>query len=383
MPNIYAIGITPGRTILNFEPNLEKEVSFSILNPIDKDMSVIFMVKGELANIVTLSNIYSELSAEEKSKSFTYKVKMPSKLETPGVHSIEIIAMEAPKDIEETGAFVGGTMAVASELQIYVPYPNKYAEIELNIADLEDGAIFSVPFFNRGQLDIEEVKATINIYSDSGEKISTLESEKKSIPSKRREEFVMKLDSKIPSGEYEAIVSINYDNEITEIKKNFNIGEKSLDLLDIIVSDFDLGEIAKFDILVENKWSSDLENVYSNIIVYNEYSEVISDFKSPTLKIDKLSKGKLVAYWDTSGVREGLYNGKIILKYEGKEVEQNIKLDVSENSIEIIGITGRVIVDEDEEFDLVKFLVILIIFLIIVNIIWFVIVKKLIKKKRK
>jgi len=74
MQSVFSIGITPGRTTINFESNLEQEVSFSILNTEKKDMSVVFVVKGDLAEAVTLGQNYAEISASEGSKSFTYTV---------------------------------------------------------------------------------------------------------------------------------------------------------------------------------------------------------------------------------------------------------------------------------------------------------------------
>ena len=104
LQNVSSIGITPGRTTINFEPGLHREVSFSII------------------------------------KSFTYTVDLPQKLSEPGLHEIEIVALEMPKDIKEKGALVGATVAVATQLHVYVPYPNKYLEAELNVVESgEDG----------------------------------------------------------------------------------------------------------------------------------------------------------------------------------------------------------------------------------------------------
>ena len=104
--------------------------------------------------------------------------------------------------------------------------------------------------------------------------------------------------------------------------------------------------------------------------------------KSPTYDITGLSKSEMVAYWDTAGVHEGTYDGKLILKYGEESTDRNIQMKITDNSIEVIGLTGRVIVKRGGEFNLNNILLIAVIFLIIVNIIWFVIVKKLIKRKR-
>ena len=55
LQSVYAIGITPGRTTIDFEPNLQKEVSFSVTNAEQKEMSIVFYTKGELKEAVSLN----------------------------------------------------------------------------------------------------------------------------------------------------------------------------------------------------------------------------------------------------------------------------------------------------------------------------------------
>ena len=72
--NISSIGITPGRTTINFEPSLQKQVSFSVVNTEKQDMSVVFTVSGELADYITLNQAYAEFSAGEEVKSHRFWV---------------------------------------------------------------------------------------------------------------------------------------------------------------------------------------------------------------------------------------------------------------------------------------------------------------------
>ena len=384
MQNVLAIGITPGRTTINFEPSLHKEVSFSIINSEHKDMSVVFMVKGELSESITLSRAYTDFSSTEDSKSFTYIIDLPQKISKPGKYEAEIVALEMPKDIKEKGTFAGATIAVVTQLHVYVPYPDKYLEAELNIigSEGEGKTIFFIPITSRGKLDIVNAKAVIDIYTSLNEKITTIESTTTSLNSLERKELVAEWQANVNPGKYLAVATVIYDNEVVKVEKEFNVGAKVLEILEINVRDFELGGIAKFDALVENKWSNDLEEVYLNIIVYNNEGEIMADFKSPTYDITGLSKSEMVAYWDTAGVHEGTYDGKLILKYGEETTDRNIQMKITDNSIEVIGLTGRVIVKGGGEFNLNNMLLIAVIFLIIVNIIWFVVVKKLIKKKR-
>lgn len=382
LQNVSGIGITPGRTTINFESGLHKEVQFSIINSQHKDMSVVFMVRGDLADSITLTQTYAEFLSSDDSKSFTYAVDLPARIEKPGLYETEIVALEMPKDIKETGTFIGATISVVTQLHIYVPYPDKYIEGKINVMESDGKTMFFIPIVSRGKLDIVNVKAMIDIYTSLNEKITSIESNTLSLNSLERKELIAEWDADVNPGKYLAVANIVYDNEVLTLRKEFNIGEMALEIEQIIVRDFELGEIAKFDALVNNKWSSDLKDVYLNILVYNEEGEIMADFKSPTYDIGALSKIEMVAYWDTAGVHEGTYDGKVILKFGEESKERNIQMKITDDSIEVIGLTGHVVVKEKGTFNLNNLLIIAVIFLVVVNIIWFVIVKRILKRKR-
>jgi len=379
---VSAIGITPGRTTVNFEPSLSREVSFSVINSENQEMSIVFAVQGELADYITLGQTYADFSSDEESKSFTYTINLPQKFEKPGKYEAEIMALQMPKGIKDQGATVGATVAVVTQLYVYVPYPNKYAEAEVNVVESGDNTIFLIPVINRGKLDIVEAKVTIDIYSGREEKVATIESNSDSLLSLERKELVAEWERDVNPGRYKAVVTLRYDNEIATILKEFNVGEMFLEVLEVNVKDFELGEIAKFNALVENKWSSDLTEVYLNILVYNDEGEVMADFKSPTYDIPGLTKSEMVAYWDTGGVHKGTYDGKLILKYGEKSTDRNIQMKISDTSIEVVGLTGHVIVRGGGTFNLQNILIIVVIFLVIANIIWFVLIKRIMKRKK-
>ncbi len=383
IPQISSIGITPGRTTLNFEPGLHQEVQFSIVNTEHKDMSVVFFVRGDLNSSITLKQVSAGFLSTDDSKSFSYAVDLPAKIEKPGLYNTEIVAMELPKDLELSGTFVGATVAVVTQLYVYVPYPNKYLEGELSIVPDSSGkTVFLIPIINRGKLDIVNAKAVIDIYTALNEKIATIETNTESASSLERKELAAEWDSSANPGKYLAVATIIYDNEVLKLEKQFNVGEANLEIQEVSVKDFSLGEIAKFEALVENKWSNPLNDVYLNILVYNNEGETMADFKSPNYNIPGLSKAEMVAYWDTAGVRQGTYDGKLMLKYGEKSTDRNIQLKISESDIEISGITGKVLVKGKGKSNVNNLLVILIIVLVVANIIWFVVVKKALKRRK-
>ena len=382
---VFAIGITPGRTTVNFEPRLSKEVSFSIINTEHKDMNVVFFVRGDINENILLKQTYATLSASENSKTFNYNINLPEKFDKPGLYQGEIVAQEIPKNKEEEGTFVGGSVAVITQIYVYVPYPDKYLDGEVNVIEAVEGGktLFLISLINRGKLDVVNAKAIIDIYTALNEKVATIETESESLASLERTELSADWNPSVNPGKYLAYVSVVYDEKVLSLEKQFNVGSLIIEIRELSVGNFQLGEIAKFTALVENKWSSSLKDVFLNIIVYNNQNEIMADFKSPNYDIEALSQSQMIAYWDTAGVPRGDYDGKLVLRYESKSVERNIQLKISESKIEITGITGQVLVRGKSGESSTSFLIILLIgILVLANIIWFVVVKRILKRKR-
>lgn len=385
LQNVLAIGITPGRTTLDFEPNLQKQVSFSITNSEHKDMNVKLYVKGELKDKITLDQEEVYFSSQDDSKSFLYAVNLPESFDRPGLHVAEIVALEVPKEEGIDGTVVGATVAVITQLYVYVPYPGKYLEAELNILETNSGhtTTFLVPLTNRGKENIENAKAIIQIYSNDNELIDEVDTGSIRVLVGERKELIGNWDADVEEGLYKAKVILTYDGEEKILEKEFSVGEAKLEIELITVKDFRLGEIAKFNILVNNKWGEEIKDVSVNMLVFGDERDTIADFKSPNYDISATSKMEMIAYWDTEGVQKGLYDGKLILRYGENKNEKNVQVKISDYSLEVIGVTGRVIVKGEGGYNLTNILIIVIVLLVLANLVWFLIVKRLKKRRTK
>jgi hypothetical protein len=383
LPNVLGIGITPARTTVNFEPNLERTITFSIVNSEARDVNLVVATQGELSQYVTLTDTSFSMTATQNSKEVSYKINLPSEL-PPGLHTAEIVVLQLPATGELSETFIGAALAVVTQLYVYVPYPGKYAEADLSVLNLDDGNVqFVIPVISRGDFDLTSVKASIEIFTPLNEKVATIKTNEISILSGERKEVTALWDtSNVPSGPYRAVANLIYDEDTLKIERNFNIGEKHLTVESIEVNDFTLGDIAKFEILVKNEWSEKIAGAYVQMLVKNSNRELMADFKSPTYDVESLDKTLMTAFWDTEGVRVGTYDATLLLIYEGITDEQDLKLEVNEDSINVVGL-GYVISNKGgifEENQLLVFLVIGVIALILINIGWFFVLRKRLKK---
>jgi hypothetical protein len=330
------------------------------------------MVSGELNESVTLYDSLVNFNADEESKQFNYKVKIDDKLE-PGLHTADIIALEVPK-MSESGTYVGATVAVVSQLYVYVPCPGKCIDGDLNVFGAEQNSTvtFIVPVINRGKLGIGEVKAVIDIYTNLNRKIATVETDLSSISPGARTELTGKWLADVNIGEYTAKVTVLYDGESKTFEKQFSVGTNILNVESISVNDFTLGEIAKIKILVENRWNKELQGVFANLLVYNHEDQIMADIKSPNEDIPALSKKELIAYWDTVGVQEGEYVGKLMIHHGKRSADRNLILKIRQDSMEFSGIGYAISSKKGGGISMTAILVILVILLLVVNLAWFV-----------
>ena len=226
------------------------------------------------------------------------------------------------------------------------------------------------------------MQAIIEILGSTNNKIEILKTETKTIPAGQKAELVASWKADVNAGQYKAVASLAYDEgKIASADKVFNIGSLEVNVIDINVRNFRLGDIAKFDITVENQWSTTIKDVYAQLQITDAQKQQIANVKTASLDIPALSRQVLTAYWDTAGIKEGEYSGKLLLNYANKVTERELKTSISLNSIkvEIIGasITARATAAEGGRQNL---MFILIAVLIIINLAWFIYFRRRQKK---
>lgn len=384
MQNVFALGTFPGKTNIDFVPGLSQTISFTVVNSEQKNITVVVSVQGELEEYVTIPETVIKMSSNEASKEVSYQINLPQEL-PPGIHSADVVIIQLPDQFIDTGQMsVGAAVAVLAELNVNVPYPGKFAEGNINILGPEsDGSVqFVVTVNNKGEFDIMRAVAAVDIYTSLNEKVATVNTNEISLLSKQRGELVAKWDSRsLPSGRYIAKANVVYDEKTFSVEKEFGVGRQRLILEGIEVNDFKLGEIAKFEVLVQNEWSERIDGAFVEMIVYSKDGNILADFKSQNYDIESLNEAMMVAFWDTEGVKEDTYDSKIFLRYAGASDEKELSLDVSSDAIEIIGFGYVISKGAASSSNLIYILIGVIVLLVVANLSWFLLLRKKIMKK--
>jgi hypothetical protein len=378
-----AIGISPIRKVVDFEPNQEIDLELKIHNEQHKDMKALVYARGELAEHIGIIDSLVAISSQESDKIAKYRLKMPASFDKPGVHKSELVVTEYPSSFgTEQQTMVSATASVVSELWVRVPFPGKYAEAELYIDSNNEDVNFAISLMNFGKEDIKKAKATIKILGATYEEIANIETNEISIKSKEQGKLAGRWKADVNPGKYRAVVEISYDEKKLVLEKNFDIGNLFIDIKKIEVADFSLGQVAVFDITLESKWNEKISNVYGEMTVLDEAGTEYMTFKTASIDIPAMGEGVLKAYWDTRDVKVGKYNLRLLIHYSEKVTEKLIESEVNIDSIRTeLGPTAQVLASPTSGRD--TFLTILVIILVVINVGWFVFFIKWKKKGGK
>lgn len=377
-----SLGITPARTTINFEPGLSRDIEFGVINSGGKNMGVLFTVQGELGKYISFPIKEASISSEEGSKTFSYKINLPEKL-GPGLHTGEIFILEVPEGGSQAGTQVLATLAVVTQLHIYVPYPGKYANSQMVIYNANQGenVKFVFPVVSAGEFDLTSVRAQVAIFNKLDEQVGIFETDSISVESGTKKEIIYDWKADVPIGEYRATATLIYDEGTINLEEQFSVGSKELELKEINVNGFTLGEIAKLEMLVENKWSEPISGAHIETKIKNSNGDIVSSFESASYDVAALAKQMFVSYWDTAGVRVGTYETEVSINYAGKSSKKNLQFKVEENDLTIIGLGYVISAGEEGGPDtLVIVLVTVIVLLVFVNLLWFFLIRKKLAK---
>jgi hypothetical protein len=365
---VYALGVSPGRRTIDFEPELSKEITIKVVNTQHKKFKAEIYTKGDLGQYIKLEKNKIEFKENELEKEVKYTINLPKKLKY-GLNKGEIIIREIPE--QKAGKIKIGTLvAVASQIHVNVPYPGKFLKAGMKIVanNLGDDVLFYIPIHNLGSEDINNVVADITIFDPESNEIAKVSSDSKSLKSKQRTELTTMIKNfNFGYGVYNAKAIVNYDGITTKVNKMFIITGFWLIPLDVSVDNFKLGEINKINILVENIGNIKIKNAFSRLVLNDEFNDNIADIKSISTDIAAKSKKEMEAYWDTKDIDEGSYDGKLVLSYEDKSSEKPVVTEITQDEmkVDIIGATGYVVRDTKKgpdgfsKFKIIIFLLVL------------------------
>jgi len=211
--SVFAIGVTPGKIVIDFQPLLTKSFSIIVLNNEKKEFIAKVSIEGELNNTIACNSKEIYFSKNDTSKILKCEIKLPEIIEKEGKNLAFVRITEVQRP---TGLITGG-VSLLTKIVVFVPYKEENISIE-DIKVIEnDDVKFLIPVRNTCKKDLE-VYAEL-FFEELDKEIKTKKIE---IPPMKRDVLKVSWKDK-KKGNYTLTVKIFYDGKETELKKTIEI----------------------------------------------------------------------------------------------------------------------------------------------------------------
>jgi hypothetical protein len=303
---VNAIRISPATIKIDFQPNYEETFTFYT----DPAENIGIYIEGSLAEYVTV-----EEDNIAKDGTFVIKVKLPAEIETPGRNRVLVGLIEKGKG----SGTVAGIASIRTPIDIKVPYPGIYAEIDFNVHDLNinETGNFAVTINNLGKDDINNAKAEIGIFDSNEVLVENLLTQEKKIKTNTQENLEVLFDaSKHIVGTYKAVAHVTYADKAKDLEDGFKIGTLNIKIINYTRTFFK-DKINKFNIEIKSLWNSKIDDIFAEVKVFNNTKE-ISSFRTVSVSLEPWEKDTISTFWDMQGLDEGTYDVEITLFYQGQ-----------------------------------------------------------------
>ncbi|MEM2139231.1 MAG: CARDB domain-containing protein [Candidatus Woesearchaeota archaeon] len=361
-----SFGIAPAKTKIDY--NQKQEYSFRIISE-EYPIKVLITKEGELGKYIQTEK--ESLILESTETLVNFKLNLPENL-PPGERTGSILILKVPND--NSNDVVVATIAVVHKIIVDVPYPGKYAEGNLFITNtkVNEPVIFTFAIKNFGKEKIENGKINLIIKGPTNKELYKATSEIKTIDPNKEENFVLTWQTE-NSGSYLLEATFDYDGKVLEFNQRFDIGNLELEIEKIQVNNFKIGQIAKLDIFLRNKWNKQIK-ADGKIEIFKD-NKLVSSFNAIPITINEKSSEIMNAYWNTEGITIGNYDISAKVNYEGKTLEKTYTAYVSADNINFKDFVSAKVVGQKSNNN-INILIVAVIILIIVNIALIIYVKK-------
>lgn len=306
----YALGLSPAKIEINFNPGFETSIVYTAYED-DPERELGIYVEGDLAE-------YAKLDKNKLigSGTFIVRLKLPDYIEKPGRHLLFVRVKEKIDD-EIVGSSVGTSVNIGAVIVVHVPIPGKYLELSLDSHNVNVGepVDFILGIKSGGSEDVI-VTPRIDITSED-KLIETLYFREREIKSQEAIKLKKTLDTTdYNPGKYKAIAIVDY-GKIARAESDFKIGELIINILNY-TNKIKIGGIRAFEINIESGWNNQIDGAYAQVSILNDSIPLVS-FKTDTTSLTPWEERMIKGHFDSSNFTKGIYDANITLIYYGKE----------------------------------------------------------------
>ena len=231
-PLVFALGITPGRTTILYQPDTPLDGSFSLINTDDRGIPVHLEVIGPLQPYLTLKTKDITVPPNH-AETITYRIDLPDVLPTEHLDT-QIVAHDVSAEGANRGTSIAVRVSVATTVGIRFAGPAKFAPIaeapkEGNIAVANAviqpagvNNIVDIALSNDGELPLSNVVAELVVYDDQQREVLRSAPASYTIDPKSTMKTRITVDaSQLAAGDYRAKLIVKYGSKVVEKELTF------------------------------------------------------------------------------------------------------------------------------------------------------------------
>jgi len=343
MSNVYAIGISPSKEVVFFEPGATKNVQFYVVNRDELPITASVSVNGEFSDLINLDSSPFILSPGEK-KYIDITLTLPNEIASPGDHELRVIAQEIGSG-DFGNATVGATAAVIGRLILRVPREGTFlgASLSANSVSIGEDVTFRVGLESLGTLNINNLEGTIFIYNSKNESVDTVKFSDNLAAGETKSLDIPWDSSNAVADEYSAKLVVDYSGKVAEASTKFKLGDVVVKILSFdkqIIS----GKITEYQTTVESGWNNPIDNVFVKLQI--DYDGQGYNYKSESFSLDAFKSNSVKMFIDARELEPGVYPAIIGVYYEGLSSEEEFQIEFKQgiNYILIGGLSVLVVV---------------------------------------
>ena len=321
--NSLAVGIMGYKTIIDidFTPDYVGVFQFFVRTNVgvetqDYELYVRSGGGEDLSQYVSLEpDILKDIPGGQTLIPFKAILKLPEKIETPGIHQIRVGVVETKVrggGLVSGGAGIGVRTGSEAIINVRVLFPEKTIVTKVKAEDVGLGEISHIDIIveNWGEPDLQKVNAKVDIIDPKGNIRDTVFTNSVSIPSAQSKTLKTEVSTDgFEPGVYTAFATIYYDGEKTNDEDDFRVGIMNVKIINY-TREFEKDKISPFNIIIESEWNRPINSLYGEVNINR------SRFLTPSLNLKAWERTVITGYWDTNGYQLGLQKANVTLYYE-------------------------------------------------------------------
>ncbi|MBN2142402.1 hypothetical protein JW711_03660 [Candidatus Woesearchaeota archaeon] len=331
-----ALGVSPAKKTVYFEPNQTVELNFKVINSDALDVPVFLNALGDLQDRMFFSEGNKLLLQKDVGiMSFKVFLNLPEEM-SPGVHTTYI---KLTPQFPSTGNMLRAFAAPMIPVLVRVPYPSKYAEVDLAIQEVDEGTAVPVllEFDNLGSEDIAVAEGSVTLINlaetgTAGEEsligsTAVLECPKISVGANSYGKTACEPTQALRSGEYLAQVRSHYDNTHVDFDRNVSIGKPIVRVTHLATRNILTKRINTVVFGVRSEWNREL--LVTGFIRIDGFQT-----EMPLVTLAPGEEKEVIGYFDATDTTPGLKNMSIMLGYADQIRTEDYLVSIEEGEPE-------------------------------------------------